>query len=277
VRSCRGDDGTGGGRIDARCPAAFTGRWFTVSPFFGEADAMRAAFDDRVGPSRTAGPERFVWDYWHVPGQYTYFRTPARRFFRPDLYRRFTGALRAWGSTHLGCAGTSEPWLSWYVDGCRQELHSDVVQGPWSFVFSLTRWDERPFTGGETVLATPALLDYWAGFDPLRPRETDALLTRLPARYNQLTVFDSRLPHGVAPVGGTHDPLRSRVVVHGWFRAPALSAHGALHLTEVGEPVDRLRRAWWELVDTAGGITGTAVWRLRVAPDGSVAEADLVA
>ena len=54
------------------------------------------------------------------------------------------------GEDRLGCSRVSEPWLSFYVDGCRQELHADVPQGPWAFVFSLTRWDERPFEGGET-------------------------------------------------------------------------------------------------------------------------------
>jgi hypothetical protein len=247
-----------------------------VVPFFAEADAMRAAFDERVGPSRTVGPERFVWDYWHVPGQYSYFRTPARRFFPPDVYRRFVAALREWGDLHLGAVRITEPWLSWYIDGCRQELHSDVVQGPWAFVFSLTRWDERRFTGGETVLARPALLNYWASFDERCARETDALLTRLPVRFNQLTVFDTRLPHGVAPVAGTHDPVQSRVVVHGWFLPPTLSARGGLHLSALAEPIERLREEWRERVGNASDLTGLAVWRLRVAPDGTVADVTLV-
>jgi hypothetical protein len=64
----------------------------------------------RVEPHCRPGALRL--DCWHVPGQYTDFRTPARRFFRPDLNRRFTGAMHAWGGTHLGCERISEPWLS---------------------------------------------------------------------------------------------------------------------------------------------------------------------
>lgn len=238
---------------------------------------MRSVFDQRVGPSRDADPARFVWDYWHVPGQYTYFRTHARRFFRPDLYRRFTAAVRQWGDAQLGCARISEPWLSYYIDGCRQELHTDVPHGPWAFVFSLTRWDERRFTGGETLLAGADMLDYWTGFDAIRPLEADELLARLPARFNQLTVFDARVPHGVAQVEGTRDPTQSRVVVHGWFLEPSLSVRGALSPNEAAPIVAQVRDAWRGLLAGAGGLTGIATWRLRVGPDGSVVVADLVA
>ena len=44
-----------------------------------------------------------------------------------------------------------------------QELHTDADNGPFSFTLSLTRWEERRFTGGETVLLSPWVLDYWAG------------------------------------------------------------------------------------------------------------------
>ncbi len=68
-----------------------------------------------------------MWDYWHVPDQYTYFRTPALSVIPPSLLAKFTSALRSWGLTHLGTDRVPIPWLSFYVEGCRQELHSDVV------------------------------------------------------------------------------------------------------------------------------------------------------
>src|SRR5512133_928360 len=76
-----------------RCGGPVDARALKDPPHRGRGDLVAEA-DSRtsVGSSRTAGPERFVWDCWHVPGQYTDFRTPARRFFRPDLNRRFTGA-----------------------------------------------------------------------------------------------------------------------------------------------------------------------------------------
>jgi hypothetical protein len=267
----------GCGPVRGRAINASIVRSFCVPSFFAEADAMRGVFDQRVGPSRGADPARFVWDYWHVPGQYSYFRTHTRRFFRPDLCRRFTAAVRQWGETHLGCSRISEPWLSYYIDGCRQELHTDVPIGPWAFVFSLTRWEERRFTGGETLLVGADVLDYWTGFDANRPLEANELLARLPTRFNQLTVFDARVPHGVARVEGTHDPTESRIVVHGWFLAPSLSVRGALRPSEAAPTIAQIRGDWRGLLARAGGVTGIATWRLRVSTEGSVVAAPLVA
>jgi Rps23 Pro-64 3,4-dihydroxylase Tpa1-like proline 4-hydroxylase len=69
-------------------------------------------------------------------------------------------------------------------------------------------------------VASPLLLDCWATFDPERSTEGGELIERIPARFDQLTVFDSRLPHGVAVVEGTRDPLEARVALHGWFHDP---------------------------------------------------------
>ncbi len=46
--------------------------------------ALMCRFRD---PLKTTG-DRFVWDYWHVPNQYTLLRTPADQFFPEDTYRR---------------------------------------------------------------------------------------------------------------------------------------------------------------------------------------------
>jgi hypothetical protein len=50
-------------------------RLCAVSDFFAQAEKMRAVFDERMGRKRSIGKESFVWDYWHIPGQYTYLRT----------------------------------------------------------------------------------------------------------------------------------------------------------------------------------------------------------
>ncbi len=237
-----------------------------ISPFFAEAAALRAEFERRVGPSRTTDPGRFVWDYWHVPGQYSYLRTPARRFFSAPLYGRLLAGIRAWGTATLGCAAVSEPWLSYYIDGGRQELHADVPQGPWSFVYSLTR--DAGFTGGETLLLRDEVLDYWAGFDADRPLERDDLLHRVPNRFDQLLVFDARVPHGVSRVEGTADPLRSRVVLHGWFRPPTLTVRGSLGAAQIAEPADLLNDRWERINRETGPLTGIAVWQVEIDPDG---------
>ena len=46
-------------------------------------------------------------------------------------------------------------------------------------------------------------------------------VTLVEPRFNRLTVFDGRYPHGVRVVEGTRDPVKSRVVLHGWFTEPA--------------------------------------------------------
>jgi hypothetical protein len=101
------------------------------------------------------------------------------------------------------------------------------VHGPWAFVLSLTRWEERRFGGGETELLAPSTLTHWqthaAGAVVQRPQ-----LTRLvPPRFNQLTVFDPRVPHGVREVRGTRDPRAARVVLHGWFVEPGAHARSS--------------------------------------------------
>ena len=56
----------------------------------------------------------------------------------------------------------------------------------------------------------------------------------MPPRFNQLLVFDPRLPHGVRPVEGTRDPRAARLVLHGWFTQPAPFFQGTcllFHLT----------------------------------------------
>jgi hypothetical protein len=149
----------------------------------------------RLGSPLRAAADRFCWDCWHVPGQYHVLRTPADAFFPPPLHEALVDALTEHGERQLGCRGISPLWLSCYLDGCRQEWHSDAPHGcgrgvasmpprrplaermraamlarplrecdhtplealhasprrPFAFVLSLTRWQERRFSGGETM------------------------------------------------------------------------------------------------------------------------------
>jgi hypothetical protein len=248
----------------------------TEAPFFTRADDLRSEFTNRVAPDRVALPERFIWDYWHIPQQYTYFRTIALNAISPALLGQFTEALRAWGRANLGTDRITLPWLSYYIEGCRQELHSDVVQGMWSYVYSLTPWEDRRFTGGETLLGSPQLLDYWPTFDPSRSTESRTLVERIPALFDQLTVFDSRLPHGVAVVEGTRDPLEARVALHGWFHDPVPSMQGGLDLEGSATVLDTLRAASRRQRERLGPHLGTSTWRVRIQPDGTVADVEAV-
>ena len=196
--------------------------------FFEAGGEMRDVFDDRLGNLRGAPPERFVWDYWHVADQYTYIRTFADEFFPPELYRRFLDRLLAWGRENLSCTKIVRPWLSYYVDGCRQEMHADVPHGPWAYVFSLTNWDGRTFTGGETFLLGPETLDLWSGHQRSAGSELESFVELIEPKFNRLTVFDPRIPHGVRQVEGTREPRDSRIAVHSWFYEPLLVVSEAI-------------------------------------------------
>jgi hypothetical protein len=199
-----------------------------VDRFAPEAAKLRETFDARFANPRGTGADRFVWDYWHVPGQYTALRTPAWTYFPRQLYAQFHNRLVAWGRATLGCHDISPPWLSLYVEGCRQELHGDLPHGPWAFVFSLTNWRGRAFRGGETLLVQDDVLDFWHDFASVRGVEEAELIRAIEPKFSRLTVFDPRIPHGVRQVTGTHDPREGRLVIHGWFVQPRPFVQGPL-------------------------------------------------
>jgi len=201
----------------------------TTQSLAPHAKTLRAHFDARFSDPRRSTRDRFVWDYWHVPGQYTALRTPAFEYFPKAAYERFHRALVHYGRTVLGCHDVSPPWMSCYVEGCRQELHGDLPHGPFAFVFSLTNWKKRVFRGGETLLLKDDVLDFWSSFVSVRAVEEQALLHAVPPAFGQLTVFDPRVPHGVRTVTGTNDPREGRLVIHGWFVQPRPFIEGNLH------------------------------------------------
>jgi len=238
--------------------------------FFGRADELRAVFDERFADTRSTRGDRFVWDYWHMPGQYTHLRTPAWEYFPEELYEDFHRAVVDWGRRSLGCWDISPPWLSCYVDGCRQELHADVPHGPWAFVFSLAPVGPRRFQGGETMILRPEALDYWPHFNDQVTRERESFVDHIPTRFNRLLCFDPRLPHGVTRVSGTQDPRHGRLVIHGWFTEPRPFIEGALSEDEVSPVLDEgLAELVAELQEFAP-LHGTISLRLEVNATGQV-------
>jgi hypothetical protein len=204
-----------------------------VDNFAPEARELRDVFDDRFAEPRSTRGDRFVWDWWHVPGQYTALRTPAWTYFPRGIYEAFHRRLVMWGRETLGCHDISPPWLSCYVDGCRQELHGDLPHGPWAFVFSLTNWRGRKFRGGETLMLRDEVLDYWDGFRSEQSIEQGDLVKEIEPRFGRLTVFDPRIPHGVREVTGTRDPREGRLVIHGWFVQPRPFISGPLRTRDL--------------------------------------------
>jgi hypothetical protein len=217
-----------------------------VDKFAPEARELRATFDERFAEPRSTRADRFLWDWWHVPGQYTALRTPAWTYFPKRVYEAFHRRLVAWGRETLGCHDISPPWLSCYVDGCRQELHGDLPHGPWAFVYSLTPWQGRVFRGGETLLLRDEVLDFWQDFRSVRAVEEHELMRAVEPKFDRLVVFDPRIPHGVRTVTGTRDPREGRLVIHGWFVQPRPFVQGPLAVRALSQ----------KIVDLGGALGG---------------------
>jgi hypothetical protein len=196
--------------------------------FYSKHREMRSFYEQQFKNPLHAHSKRFCWDYWNVPDQYRLLRTPAQNFFGEKLFKPFLEHLLNWGRMNLGCQMISHPWLSAYVNDCYQDIHSDVPHGPWSFVYSLSPWKNRSFSGGETFVAQPKLLNYFQDFSSSRSDESKQLLIKIPAEQNRLTVFDPRYPHGVTRVNGVEDLLDARLVIHGWFTEPRPMVEGSL-------------------------------------------------
>lgn len=237
--------------------------WQTTDQFFAKAQALREVFEERFSNPLQAHENRFVWDYWHVPEQYTLVRTPAYHYFPDELYNEFHRALVSWGQRHLGCHDISPPWLSYYIEGCRQELHADVPHGPFAFVYSLTPWEERKFSGGETLILQPDVLHYWSTFTGERGLEGRDLVAKIPSLFNRLTVFDPRLPHGVVPVSGVQDPRQGRLVIHGWFTEPRPFYSGSLDEEQVTEFLTEQLEDLYPELDNLGAFSGLLSVNIR--------------
>jgi hypothetical protein len=252
--------------------------WRTVDDFApaAEAEGLRGVFDERFRDPRSARGDRFVWDWWHVPGQYTALRTPAWEYFPKALYEKIHRRIVAWGREALGCHDISPPWLSCYVEGCGQQLHGDLPHGPWAFVYSLTRWKGRAFRGGETLIVRDEVLDFWRDFVSERSVEEPDVLTAVEPRFNRLTVFDPRLPHGVRPVTGTHDPREGRLVIHGWFVQPRPLVEGPLTGAQLQRGVDAVTERIAPWLDGSLPVSGLLSVGFHVTPSGEVRDAKVL-
>ena len=188
--------------------------------------SLRREFDDRFSNPLKTSADRFVWDYWHVPGQYSLMRTPADAFFPEKLYQELESRILDFGYQELGCRGISPIWLSYYVHGHRQEFHTDAPHGPLAFVLSLTDFENKRFSGGETMLLQEHMLNFWKNNGSKNAIELPDILQLVSPNFNRMTVFDPRIPHGVRTVEGVSDPRDGRIVLHGWFTEPVAYFEG---------------------------------------------------
>ena len=239
--------------------------------FFEGANELRAAFEAHFRDPQSHDQRHQIWNYWYVPGHYTYLRAMADTVLPKVVVDRFVERVRAWSLQRLGLGAISRPVLSFYVNGCAQTLHNDADNGRFGYVYSITRWDQRSFSGGETILFPEE--DYWRSERIVKPAGGVDLYTLVPAQFNRLLVFDDRLIHGVQTVQGQMNPLEARVVLHGHIEENGIHISGGLSHEAV---ID----AWQEKVDELESIlagfeaaySGVVSLRLIVNCDGQIAE-----
>lgn len=247
-----------------------------VDQFSKTSTKLRSHFEKITKDDHS--PDRFAWDFWNKPGRYVHLRTPAVRFFPEPLFKKIESELLAFGEEHLGCRSLSPLWLSCYVNGCEQRWHADRPHGPWAFVLSLSPEDIQ-FSGGETMLLKPAVLNFWNSVSQLGSQsfEENDVVERVTPTFNRLTVFDPRIPHGVSPVQGTMNPLEGRLVLHGWFTQPRPHYKGTIATEKIEIALAQFDEHLGEdlshkMNEGLFSSSGTAAYRIMIAPTGKVSK-----
>lgn len=237
-----------------------------------EAEAMRRQIDGHFAEPYRHSPDRHqIWNYWYVPGLYTYMRTAPEKVIEREVVGRFVRALTVWAKHGLGLGLVTWPYLSLYIDGCEQKLHNDSTNGRFGFVYSLTR-DERKTMGGETIVLKEG--DLFRD-NMNRPNAGDGLLDLIEPRFNRLTLFDDRMPHGVQRVEGSMDPLEGRFVLHGHISESGPMVDGPLGAVAVTRAVyDGLGPLLSDVQRMPVLHHGPLVLRLSIAPSGEVSRVD---
>jgi Rps23 Pro-64 3,4-dihydroxylase Tpa1-like proline 4-hydroxylase len=238
------------------------------------ARAMRIDIENHVAdPPNHRAETHQIWNYWFIPGLYTYLRTRPEKIIQHDRVDIFVNALRGWSIETLGLGEVSWPHLSLYVAGCSQGLHNDSKNGRFAFVYSLTKADRRT-NGGATIVLREG--------DPFRRNLQVAnagvgFYELIEPRFNRLVVFDDRLVHGVERVDGSMDPAHGRWVLHGHIEEAGPIVTGQLSIEALREgicaAVGHFVADWSAAIEL---YHGPLTFRFKVLPEGNVAEAKIL-
>lgn len=254
----------------SHAPPAITAPYVVIDDFLplDLASSMRADINSHFSAPEEHRPETHqIWNYWYVPGTYTYLRTLPEKVIAVDKITNFVAALRDWTIARMGLGEISWPILSLYIDGCNQQFHNDSTNGRFAFVYSLTKENRKTIGGGTQVMS--------AG-DPFcrnlaSPMAIHGFCDTVEPRFNRLVIFDDRMIHGVERLEGSMDPLEGRFVLHGHIREQGPLTGGALSF-EALQPA--LREALAGFVAQHGeesyAYHGPLSVRFTVEPDGRV-------
>ena len=236
------------------------------------AEAMRADLERNFADPHTHRADTHqIWNYWFVPGLYTYLRTHPERIIEHSRVEKFVGILRDWSSDVLGFGKVTWPYLSLYVNGCQQGLHNDSANGRFAFVYSLTKMERRT-TGGQTLIFREGDL---FRHNLRSPGAGTSFYEAIEPRFNRLVAFDDRLIHGVERVAGSLDPAEARCVMHGHLEESGPIASGHLPIEALREGIltsmDQFVAKWSAAINI---YHGPLVLRFAIDPSGMVTKSD---
>jgi hypothetical protein len=237
-------------------------RQYVVPEFFDEAGAMRELLDQSF---KDAYKQRIRWQYFCDPGKYTYLRTTPNDAFQAPIFERFLHRLSSWCVENLGLVPMNLPYLHLMINGCKLGFHSDFHNGAWGYVYSLTRWNTRRFSGGETLLLRDGIPSY-----KKHHVDGDALYELFPAYFNQLLIFDDRIVHSTPSIEGNMDPLDGRIAMVGHIRATSPIVYGRLRPSEVGRVFIETMTHLRDRIRTYKDVQGTITFRITVSNSGTV-------
>jgi hypothetical protein len=263
------------------------------------APRIRQLIDDKLfGDPRQPSSSRFVWDNWFVksgqgvqgqsaplphneiPGeqqaaaeqvQYSLTRAQCSNILQEDDFSLLIDELTELGNS-IGCASLTPPWVSIYTEGNLQNFHTDAPQGPMAWTLSLSKGYGTTFTGGETMLLSPNILDYWRDYDPTVGLETPSIMRFLPPTFGRFVTFDPRIPHGVQQVRGTTNPQAGRIMIHGWFSEPETMYFGDITEEGCGDILCEALEQVTEILarGDVGRVVGFLAVRLEICPGGTI-------
>lgn len=237
-------------------------RQHVVRDFFGEAEAMREALDVRF---RDAYTHSVNWHYFCDARMYTYLRAAPQGVFPKAVFERFMQRLRLWCMENLGLMPVDLPYLNLMVNGCRLGFHSDFHNGAWGYVYSLTRWENRRFSGGETLLLRDGVPSY-----KKHHVHGEGLYELIPAHFNQLLVFDDRIVHATPTIEGSMDPLDGRIALVGHIRATSPLVSGSIRSADARRVVLQALPHLRDRIRSHKDVQGTVTYRLTIGVTGAV-------
>lgn len=257
-------------RDPATTATPLTDLFFVIDNFLPNklAELMRLDIENNfANPSEHSADTHQIWNYWFVPGLYTYLRTHPEKIIEHGRIENFLDTLRSWSSEVLGFGKVTWPYLSLYVNGCQQGLHNNSKNGRFAFVYSLTK-KERRTSGGQTLIFREGdlfrrnLRSAGAG---------TAFYEAIEPHFNRLVVFDDRLIYGVERVSGSLDPVEARCVLHGHLEELGPITDGPLSIDALRGGIlvamDQFITQWSATINF---YHGPLVLRFTVTPSGKV-------